>query len=103
MPQPDHPMNEPGKHRSRLVRWSCFVLANLVIMGVLATAAFLFGWARFAKGLPELQGWHRQFPAAEFRAADVRPDYTFDDYLKQEAEIFQQLDSFIAGPWGADA
>jgi len=96
-------MNESVKMRSRLVRWSLFVVANLVIMGVLATAAFLYGWARFARGLPALQGWHRQAPAAEFRARAARPDYTFDDYLKQEAEVFAQLDALVAGPWQAEA
>jgi alpha-beta hydrolase superfamily lysophospholipase len=70
---------------------------------VLATVAFLYGWARFARALPELQGWHRQAPAAEFRAADARPGYTFDDYLKQEAEVFKQLDALVAGPWQTEA
>jgi alpha-beta hydrolase superfamily lysophospholipase len=88
---------------SRLVRWSVLVLANLVILSVLAAAAFLYGWARSARALPELQGWHRQFPAAEFRAADARSGYTFDDYWKQEAEVFQQLDALVAGPWKAEA
>jgi alpha-beta hydrolase superfamily lysophospholipase len=96
-------MNEPKVGRSRLMRWISFVMANLVIMGVLATGAFLYGWAKFARGLPELRGWHRQAPASEFRAADARPGYTFDDYLKQEAEVFKQLDALVAGPWKAEA
>ena len=79
------------------------MVANLVIMGVLATVAFLYGWARFARALPALQGWHRQAPAAEFRAADARAGYTFDDYLKQETAVFQQLDALVAGPWQAEA
>ena len=85
-------MNEPMSKWSRMVRWGALVVANLVIMGMLATGAFLYGWARFARALPELKGWHRQAPAAEFRAVDARSDYTFDDYLKQETEVFKQLE-----------
>ena len=96
-------MNEPKTRRARLIRWTGFVVANLVLIGVLATVATFYGWARFARGLPPLQGWHRQAPTAEFRATDVRPGYTFDDYLKQEAEVFQQLDTLVAGPWKAEA
>ncbi len=96
-------MNNSGNKRRRLVRWIGFGVASLVLMGVLMTGAFLYGWAQFARGLPELKGWHRQAPAAEFREADARPGYTFDDYLKQEAEVFQQLDALVAGPWKAEA
>jgi alpha-beta hydrolase superfamily lysophospholipase len=96
-------MNEPNTRRSRLFRWIGILVANLVVIAVLATVATLYGWARFARGLPPLQGWHRQSPAAEFRAADARPGYTFNDYLKQEAEVFQQLDTLVAGPWKTEA
>jgi alpha-beta hydrolase superfamily lysophospholipase len=96
-------MNEQKLSRTRLIRWIGFVVASLVLMGVIATGAFLYGWARFARALPELRGWHRQAPAAEFRAADARPGYTFDDYLKQEADVFKQLDALVAGPWRAEA
>lgn len=95
-------MNERVR-QTRLIRWISFVVANLVIMGVLATGAFLYGWARFARELPDLQGWHRQAPASEFRAVDARPGYTFDDYLRQETEVFQQLGTLVAGPWKAEA
>ena len=96
-------MNETKTRRWRLLRWTGFAVANLVVIVVLATVATLYGWARFARGLPPLQGWHRQSPAAEFRAADARPGYIFDDYLKQEAEVFQQLDALVAGAWKAEA
>lgn len=96
-------MNEPVKKSSRLIRWGGFLVANLVILGALAAVGFYYGWARFARALPELQGWHRQSPAAEFHAADARPGYTFDDYLKQESEVFRQLEAFVAGPWQSEA
>lgn len=76
---------------------------NLVLTGGLVTGAFFYGWARFARALPDLHGWHRESPAAEFRAADADAGYTFDDYLKQEAEVFRQLDALVAGPWQAEA
>ena len=96
-------VNERKINRTRLIRWISFAVANLVIMGVLAAGAFLYGWARFARALPELQGWHRHAPASEFRAADARAGYTLADYLKQETEVFQQLDALVAGPWKAEA
>ncbi len=89
--------------RTRLIRWISFAGANLVITGGLATLTFLYGWARFAQSLPDLQGWHRQAPAAEFRATDARPGYTFQDYLRQEEAVFKQLDALVAGPWQAEA
>ena len=70
---------------------------------MLAIGAFLYGWARFARTLPELRGWHRHAPAGEFRAADARPGYTFDDYLKQETVVFRHLDALVAGPWKTEA
>lgn len=91
------------RRRSRLVRWLGFGAAYLAITAVLAAAAFLYGWARFAGALPTLRGWHRHSPAGEFRAADARPGYTFDDYLKQETVVFRHLDALVAGPWKAEA
>jgi alpha-beta hydrolase superfamily lysophospholipase len=96
-------LNKQKVRPSRLIRWMGFVLVNLLIMGVLATGSFLYGWARFAKALPELQGWHQQAPASEFRAADAHSGYTFDDYLKQEMAVFQQLDALVNGPWKTEA
>jgi alpha-beta hydrolase superfamily lysophospholipase len=96
-------MNEQGVRRSRLIRWIGFGVANLVFTGVLAIGAFLYGWARFARALPELRGWHRHAPAGEFRASDARPGYNFEDYLKQETVVFRHLDALVAGPWKAEA
>jgi alpha-beta hydrolase superfamily lysophospholipase len=89
--------------QARLIRWIGFAAANLVITAGLTTLAFLYGWSRFAQSLPDLQGWHRQAPTSEFRAADARPGYTFEDYLRQEAVVFNQLDALVAGPWQAEA
>jgi alpha-beta hydrolase superfamily lysophospholipase len=87
----------------RLIRWIGFAAAYIAITAVLVIGAFLYGWARFAGTLPALHGWHRHAPASEFRAADARPGYTFDDYLKQEEVVFRQLNALVAGPWKAEA
>jgi len=89
--------------RSRPIRWIGFGVANLVVTLALAAFAFLYGWSRYAGGLPALRGWHRQSPAGEFRAADARPGYTFDDYRRQEEVVFRHLHALVAGPWKAEA
>jgi alpha-beta hydrolase superfamily lysophospholipase len=94
---------ERGARRPRLVRWIGFAAAYLALTAVLAAAAFLYGWARFAGTLPALHGWHRQAPASEFRAADARPGYAFDDYLRQEEVVFRQLKALVDGPWKSEA
>jgi alpha-beta hydrolase superfamily lysophospholipase len=40
---------------------------------------------------PDLKPWHLAKLDAEFRAADVATDKTFDDYLRREDRLFQQL------------
>ncbi len=65
----------------RLVGLFC---VNLLFAGVLASVGLLFMWGRAARSLPDLQGWHLQKPAAEFRSTDAEPGYTLDDYLNQE-------------------
>lgn len=79
------------------------VFALLVTIALVILAVF-YGWSQFARSLPELDGWHRDFPAAEFSEEDETEDFTFDDYLAKEAEVFAELDAFIAGPWkGAES
>ncbi|HKA35599.1 MAG TPA: alpha/beta fold hydrolase [Thermoanaerobaculia bacterium] len=96
-------MNGEKVRQRRLIRWIGFVAVNLLLIGVIAAGAFLYGWARFARSLPDLRGWHRQAPAAEFHEANARPGYTFEDYLKQESEAFKQLGALVDGPWTAEA
>ena len=76
-------------------------MVNLVVTLALAAIAFLYGWSRYAGGLPALRGWHRQAPAGEFRASDARPGYTFDDYRRQEEVVFRHLHALVEGPWKA--
>lgn len=79
------------------------LLANLMFNAVVAIMALLFLWVRMASTLPDLQGWHLQRPESEFTAADAVDGYTFDDYLKQEGRVFDELDAYIAGPWANDS
>ncbi len=72
---------------------------NLIFTVILATMGLLYLWVRLAKSLPDLQGWHLQWPESEFVAADAEADFTFDDYLEQEARVFTELGKFIDGPW----
>ncbi len=78
------------------------VIALLVTLTLVVFAVF-FGWSQFAKSLPELDGWHREFPASEFSAADEADDYGFDAYLAQEDEVFAELAAFEEESWKGDA
>ncbi len=83
-------------HVARLVG---LVFLNLVFTALLAIIVVLALWVRMAGALPDLQGWHLQFPASEFCAADADAHYTLDNYLEQEQRVFGELDALIAGPW----
>ena len=77
----------------QLYRLIGLFLANLVFTAVLAAIALLYFWVRFAKSLPDLQGWHLQEPESEFCAVDATSEYTLENYLEQEAKVFKALDS----------
>ena len=61
-------LNLRNIRRSRLVRWIGFVAADVVIVGALATGVFLYGWARSARGSPEIK-------AAEHTLLYQNPDF----------------------------
>ncbi len=54
---------------------------------------------RLAGSLPDLQGWHLQKPESEFRAEDAKDDYTLDQYIEQEQQVYNELDELITGRW----
>lgn len=87
----------------RVLRLIGLVSANLVFTAVLAVAAVLYLWVRIARSLPALRGWHLQEPVSEFRAVDVEPGFTLEDYLAQEDRIFKELEALIAGPWASQS
>src|SRR5205085_69409 len=90
---PDHSWN------SQIARLVGLVVLNLAFTVVLTIVVVLILWVRLTGALPDLQGWHLQFPQAEFCATDAHANYTLDDYLAQEQRVFDELDAMIAGPW----
>jgi alpha-beta hydrolase superfamily lysophospholipase len=90
----------PRRWKRRLL----LAFASYTLVSLLAIfAAFLLGWASYARSLPDPSGWHFDGPASEFAASDADADYTFDDYLAQEAKVFAELDASIDGEWKAAA
>jgi alpha-beta hydrolase superfamily lysophospholipase len=85
--------------RSRLRRLVVFLVVNMVFTAVLAALALFYGWASFARTLPDLNGWHREAPASEFTADLVDEPFDFDDYLALEDKVFVELEALVAGPW----
>lgn len=90
---------QPPTYRSRVARAVVGAAVFLLLLAVMGSAGVLYGWTRFARSLPTLQGWHLQRPASEFTAADARPGYDLEAYRKQEDEVFRELDAFVHGPW----
>jgi alpha-beta hydrolase superfamily lysophospholipase len=83
----------------RVVRLVLLGVANLIFASFLAAIVALYFWARAARSLPDLQGWHLHKPESEFRAADAVDGYTLDDYREQEDRVFRELDAYVVGPW----
>ena len=85
----------------RVVRIFGLVFVNFLFAIVLLAIGLLYLWVRLSKSIPDLQGWHLQRPESEFVADDAVADYNFDDYLRQEARVFDELDALIDGLWVA--
>lgn len=83
----------------RVLRIPALLLVNLCLTILIATAVAFYFWLRLSKSLPELQGWHLQSPRSEFRAKHATRNYDFDNYLAQEDQVFEELDSYITGDW----
>ena len=86
-----------------LRRLLALALTGILVAVLLVIAALLYGWSQFAESLPELDGWHLEAPASEFTAQLEGPDFTFDDYLSLEDDIFGELAALEAGPWRSTA
>ncbi|MGI9473654.1 MAG: alpha/beta hydrolase [Rubripirellula sp.] len=87
----------------RTLRLALLAVANLIFTGVLASVLAIFLWTRVAHTLPDLQGWHLESPASEFRASDATDAYTFDEYLAQESRVFEELDALVTGAWAEES
>lgn len=85
--------------RRRIRKLVGIAITSVMAIGLAAVAGFYVGWTRFASALPELRGWHLDEPASEFTQDDEQDGYTLDDYLAQEAQVFDELDQLIAQDW----
>jgi alpha-beta hydrolase superfamily lysophospholipase len=83
----------------QVARWVGLVFLNMIFTGFLVIILALVLWVRMASSLPDLQGWHLQFPQSEFCADDAKINYSLDDYIEQEQRVFDELETLIAGPW----
>lgn len=90
--------------RQRIAWTVGIILAQALILALVAVAGVVFAWVRVARAQPDLSGWHREAPRSEFVASDAKANYTFNDYLKQEDTVFAELDALVKGSWaGASA
>ena len=87
----------------QLARITGLVLVNLVFSALIAILAVLYLWVRMASGLPDLQGWHLEYPRSEFCENDACSTYTLQDYLEQENRVFRELGELISGPWASQS
>lgn len=94
-------MHPSSSLRNHTFRWILRGIALLILIAAIWAAGVLFGWARFARTLSPLQGWHTDRPPSEFVAADERAGYDLVAYQKQEDRVFDELDAFVSGPWAA--
>jgi alpha-beta hydrolase superfamily lysophospholipase len=83
----------------QIARLVGLVVLNLIFTAVLGVIAILFVWVRVSNTLPDLQGWHLQYPESEFSASDAAADYALDDYLEQEQQVYNELNGLIQGEW----
>ncbi len=83
----------------QIARLVGLVFLNLVFTALIAVVVGLFLWVRLTGNLPDLQGWHLQYPESEFCAADANDDYALDHYLEQEQRVYNELEELKAGRW----
>ena len=92
--------DDTEKVRKRWIRRLLAVVATHAVVTLIAVfVAFVIGWAIAARGYRDLEPWHRAGPESEFVASDAAEGYTLDDYLAQEAAIFDELDELIDVEW----
>lgn len=95
-------LKEAGLTRRWAIRLGVLGVVNVVVIAVVAAAAVVFGWSTMARGLPDLRGWHVEYPRSEFDADDERAGYGLDAYLKQEERVFAELGAFESGEWAKE-
>jgi alpha-beta hydrolase superfamily lysophospholipase len=76
--------------RALLKRVFSVVLKTIALAALLAFTALL-AWAFQSRSMPALQIWHTALLNSEFTARDATPQSTLQDYLDQEARLFDEL------------
>ncbi len=85
--------------RIKRITHTTAIIAIRVAAGIfLVVATLLLAIAFGDRSMPDLQPWHEDVPAGEFRARDLEPGFTLDDYLAIEEELFSNLDDFMLNP-----
>ena len=78
----------PRPIASRLRVW----LVRLALVAITIVVTLIVGGGFDARRRhPELKPWHRLAPLAEPTAADLSEAATLDDYLRREADVFDQV------------
>jgi alpha-beta hydrolase superfamily lysophospholipase len=80
---------------ARLRKWIARSVMTLVII---ALTLVVGGAVQAMLNLPDLQPWHRLVPRAELRAADLTEAFTLEQYLKREAEVFDEVRDQVETP-----
>lgn len=70
-------------------------LMKALLVVALIAFALLLAWAFESRGMPTLESWHTVVLKNEFTAADANPQSTLQDYLAQEAQLFDELQDKI--------
>lgn len=71
----------------RILSW--IVTLTVCLVAVIATIILIRGFD--ARRMPDLKIWHTTRLSPEFRASDMKPGFTFADYLKLEDRLFEDL------------
>lgn len=91
MPSIDSPRM---KSRSRLRALVARAIGLALWTILLVVATLLFAEAMRVRSMPASSRWHQETPPSEFTAADAQAGFTFDDYLRREQAIFDEVGTF---------
>ncbi|MCP4397326.1 MAG: alpha/beta fold hydrolase [bacterium] len=72
------------------------MIFSLVTSSIVLIAAILAISGFLSRRLPNLKPWHTVQLTKEFRALDAEPDTSFEDYLKFEEAVFEELEQKVS-------
>lgn len=78
---------------SLVFRWTYRLLA----LATVAAASAILAWAFLSRNKPDLQPWHREPLAREWREAEMGPGLTLADYIAREPELFEEIKQRVEG------